>query len=157
MKRTYHILILLFALVALHAIAQTKDKDKDKKEQKPKPIPVYLGNTNLDDGKISVSEFNKLIKQGLTSKDSLGRPYRVDGFLLTYAERNLYEDSVGKLMWVTDFLSEICYGDSLSTFLKQNITERSKPGDTVYFDQITVISPEGKGTHGKGMRFALTK
>jgi hypothetical protein len=155
MKRTYHILILLLVLLAVHAIAQTKDKDK--KEQKPKPIPVYLGNTNLDDGKISVSEFNKLVKQGLTSKDSLGRPYTVNGFLLTYAERNLYEDSVGKLMWVTDFLSEICYGDSLSTFLKQNITERSKAGDTVYFDQISVISPEGKGVHGKGMRFALTK
>lgn len=157
MKRTYHILILLLALFAVHAIAQTKDKDKKDQKPKPKPIPVYLGHTDLSNGKISVSEFKTLIKQGLTSKDSLGRPYRVDGFLLTYAERNLYEDSVGKLMWVTDFLSEICYGDSLTTFLKQNIAERSKPGDTVYFDQITVISPEGKGTHGKGMRFALTK
>ncbi len=156
MKRTYHILILLLATFAVAASAQTKDKEK-KEVPKPKPIPVYLGHTDKSGGNISVNEFNTLVKQGLTSKDSLGREYRVDGFLLTYAERNLYEDSVGNPVWLTDFLSEICYGDSLSTFLKQNITERSKPGDTVYFDQISVISPEGRGAKGKGMRFELTR
>jgi len=156
MKRTYQILVLLAVLFTVGAVAQTKDKEKDKKP-KPKPIPVYLANTGRNGGAISVNEFNRLVKQGLTSRDSLGNPYTVNGFLLTYAERNLYEDSVGNLMWVTDFLSQVCYGDSLSTFLKQNITERSKPGDTVYFDQISVISPEGKTAAGQGIRFELTK
>jgi hypothetical protein len=153
MKRL-KIVVILAALCVTTVWAQTKET---KKVVKPKPIPVYLGSTNKSDGKISKKEFDDAIKQGLISRDSTGRAYRVDGFLLTYAERNLYEDSVGNPLILTDFLSEVCYGDSLNTFLKNNITERSKQGDTVYFDQISVISPEGQNLKGKSMRFVLTK
>ncbi|MCD6062092.1 MAG: hypothetical protein K0R82_3 [Flavipsychrobacter sp.] len=147
---------MLLLLVSVTVWAQTKDR----KVVKPavKRIPVYLGRSAITDGsKVSKKTFDSLLKQGLTSRDSLGSPYSVDGFALTYGERNLYEDSIGNLMWITDHLVEYCMGDSLTTFLLNNITERSKPGDTVYFDQITVRSAQGKAEPGKGIRLVLTK
>jgi hypothetical protein len=81
----------------------------------------------------------------------------VNGFLLTYGERNLYEDSVGTLMVLTDLLTQPCDGDTLNTYVLDNITDRSKKGDTVYFDQITVTAPEGYNANGKPIRLILTK
>lgn len=148
--------MLLLLLVAAGLWAQTKDK----KEVKPKVhyVPVYLGHSGITDGSnVSKAVFDSLLKQGLVAKDTGSTNYKVDGFAFTYAERNLYEDSVGKLMWVTDFLTEYCYGDTLTAFLLNNITERSKGGDTVYFDQLTLKTPEGRGALGKGIRLVLTK
>lgn len=148
--------VMILSLLSIGINMQAEDQ-KGKEKPKPKPVPVYLGQSAIDDGTIPEKMFDSLLKQGLTSKDSVGRAYRVDGFLFTYGERNLYEDSVGKLMILTDLLSEVCYGDTLRRDLLENITERSKAGDTVYFDQITVISPEGRGAIGKGMRLVLSK
>lgn len=155
MNKKLKFVVVLLSLVSVTVWAQTKDKKTDKPPVKR--IPVYLGRSSVSDGKVSKKTFDSLLKQGLTSRDSLGAPYSVDGFALTYGERNLYEDSVGNLMWVTDHLVEYCLGDSLTTFLLNNITERSKPGDTVYFDQITVRSAAGKATPGKAIRLVLTK
>jgi hypothetical protein len=156
MKRKLNFVVVLLSLVSISLWAQTKDK----KTVKPavKRIPVYLGHSVItDESKVSENAFDSLLRQGLTSRDSAGLNYKVDGFAFTYGERNLYEDSVGNLMWLTDHLVEYCYGDTLSTFLLNNITERSKPGDTVYIDQITVRSPDGKGAYGQAMRLILTK
>ncbi|MBN9484098.1 MAG: hypothetical protein J0H46_12135 [Bacteroidetes bacterium] len=136
---------------------EAKAEDKSKMKPKAKPIPTYLGNSDLSSGMISKELFDSLLMQGVTSKDSAGRPYKVANFLFTYGERNLYEDSIGNPMILVDYLSEFCNGDTLTTFLKKNVPERSKAGDTVIFDQITVVSPEGKGASGKFMKFVLTK
>lgn len=149
----------LCAGLSLSVWAQTQKKTEEKKEAKPKvkPIPAYLGKSSLDGGDIEKQVFDSLLRQGISSRDSAGRPYKVLGFAFSYGERNLYEDSVGRLMMLTDYLTEYCYGDTLSTFLVNNITDRSKGGDTVYVDQITVLSPEGKGALGKSMRFVIKK
>jgi hypothetical protein len=155
--KTLAIPVLVIMLVAGIALNVWAEEQKDKEKSKPKPIPVFLGRTDIFDGKIPKKIFDSLLKQGLTSKDSLGRAFKVDGFLLTYGERNLYEDSIGRPLVITDLLSEVCYGDTLRRELLENILDRSKAGDTVYFDQITVISPEGKGAHGRGMRLIIGK
>lgn len=137
---------------------KTDGKTPDKKElPKIKYTPVYLGHSNLDGGNVTKRVFDSLLKQGVTSRDSAGRNFKVTGFAFSYAERNLYEDSVGTLMILTDYLTEYCFGDTLSSFLLQNITDRSKSGDTVYFDQLSLISPEGTGANGKYMKFVLVK
>lgn len=147
-------LLLGICIVAVFMVRAQKAEEK-KPSPKPKPIPVYLN--GLSDGTVSKATFDAMLLQKFTSKDSVGKQYMVDGFLLTFAERNLYEDSVGKLMILTDFLSEVCYGDSLTTYLKNVLKERAKMGDTVIFDQITVRGTDGHGLHGKPMKFIIGK
>jgi hypothetical protein len=159
MKRiTSYSLLCLCALISINVWAQTK-KGEEKKATKPKVvyIPVYLGNSDLSGGKISKAVFDSLLKQGITSRDSVGRRFTIDGFIFNYGERVLYEDSVGNPLVITDNLEQYCYGDSLTTFLKNNISERSKAGDTAYFDRINVKAPEGWLGNGKPMKFVITK
>jgi hypothetical protein len=146
---------LLGVCIAIAGIGYAQKAEEKKPAPKPKPIPVYLA--GVTGGAIGKRAFDDILMQKFTSKDSAGKTYMVDGFLLTYAERNLYEDSVGKLMVITDYLSEVCYGDSLTTFLKNTLRERTKMGDTVIFDQITVRGADGHGMHGKPMKFVIGK
>jgi hypothetical protein len=69
----------------------------------------------------------------------------------------LYEDSVGNPIIVADYLADICFGDTLNALLKANMPERTKAGDTVFFDGIILKSPEGNNARGKAMKFVLTK
>lgn len=146
-------MMLAVLLVFAGALAQEKKKEKPK----PKPVPVYLGRSNINEGKIPVHVFDSLLKQGLTARDSAGRSYTVNGFLFTYGERNLYEDSVGNLMMLTDLLVQPCDGDSMNAHILDIVKERSKAGDTVYFDDIIVVAPEGYNANGKSMRVILTR
>lgn len=132
------------------------DDDKKKKEEKP-PIPLYLGKSNHTGGNIQHYLFDSLIRQGIVAKDSAGVVYAVDGFLLTYAERKLYEDSVGKLMVVTDYNPQYCMADTVPKFFLDILTDHTKYGDTVYIDKVTVYNAKGERLTGKPMRFELTK
>lgn len=157
-------LLCTVATVSLVAQSQKKDasapddKGKEAKAKpKPKPVPVYLGKSTIDRGQISKHVFDSLMLQGLTSKDSAGREYKVVQFAFTYAERNAYEDSVGNPMILADYLADFCFGDTLNAFLKVNIPERSKPGDTVFIDQVLLKAPEGYNANGKSIKLVLTK
>jgi len=157
-KNFKYLVIALLTIVSITLWAQERNTTDKSKTSKPKivPIPAYLGKSDFNGGNISKQTFDSLLGQGITSRDSMGRSYQVNGFIFTYGERNLYEDSVGKLMVLTDYLPEYCYGDSLTTFLLNNIRNRSKQGDTVYFDNITLTSPEGNAALGKSFRLVLT-
>lgn len=166
MKLNLKLILTLFCMIAaISIVAQSQKKDgagegqskEGKAKPKPKPIPVYLGQSNYSSGSIDKKTFDSLFRQGLTSRDSAGRIFKVKEFSFTYGERNLYEDSVGKPMIVTDYLAEYCFGDTVNSFLKVNIPERSKPGDTVYFDQILVTAPEGYTAHGKSVKLVIVK
>ncbi len=155
--------LCMVATLSLVAQSQKKDAKPDEKAKdgknkpKPKPIPVYLGKSDYYTGKITKGVFDSLVKQGLTSRDSAGRVFKVTGFTFSYAERNLYEDSVGNPMILTDYLSEYCFGDTLTPFLKVNIPERSKVGDTLFVDQISLIAPEGYGANGRPIKLVIVK
>lgn len=160
MKRTINIL-LFFAMsgLSVHMLAQTQKNKEEKKEQakKIKYTPVYLGDSDKSGGEISEKTFDALLKKGISARDSAGIAYRVNGFMFTYGERTVYEDSIGNLMYVTDYLAEYCSGDTLTSYIGASLYDRTKPGDTVYFDQITLTSPEGKSADGRAMRFILKK
>ncbi|MGZ7142769.1 hypothetical protein ACXWOE_10135, partial [Streptococcus pyogenes] len=68
---------------------------------------------------------------------------RVAGFIFNYKERNIYEDSVGNIIPVTDLLMEYCPGDTLTPAISASIYQRTKRGDTAYFDDIRVVWPGG--------------
>lgn len=156
--------LCMVATLSLVAQSQKKDAKADEKAKdgkaakpKPKPIPVYLGKSDYYTGKITKQVFDSLLKQGLTSRDSAGRAFKVTGFTFSYAERSLYEDSVGNPMILTDYHSEYCFGDTLTPFLKANMPERSKPGDTVYVDQISLVAPEGYNANGRSIKLVIVK
>jgi len=121
-------------------------------------IHVYLGKSQYTGGTIPKAKFDELLKQGVTSRDSLGNSYTVVGFTFSYAERNLYEDSVGKLMIQSDYLSEYCEGSMLPDHVLNAMMERTKPKDTAYFDNITLRKQsDNSGAYGKPMRFVITR
>ena len=162
MKYTTGILfIALLALTALNIHAQTEKKEGEEKHIKidRTQFPVYLGHSKLTGGAISKTLFDSLLKQGLTASDSVGHPFKVAGFMLTYAEVKLYEDAVGTLFLTSDYHEEYCPGDTLTSFLAHddygNLFDRTKKGDTVYFDQVKLIRPDGKPAAGKSMTFMI--
>ena len=157
MSRTINILLLIFLMaVGINLLGQQKANSKQpvngKGAKRGVLIPtVYLGNSDYKGGPIQKEQFAILLRQGLTSHDSLGNKYRVIGFDFSYAERKVYEDSIGNLMKMTDFTSEYCPGDTISHDISASgdtslegdvilsIYDRIKPGDTVYFDHIMVV------------------
>jgi hypothetical protein len=176
MKRTVNILLLVFSsAVCLNLFAQQKGKAK----RIFKPM-VYLGQSQVSGGPIKKEEFNTLLKQGLTSRDSLGDKYKIVSFDFIYGERTLYEDSVGNLKVLVDFNTSYCPGDTITYDMARTIHaeqsktgeespgiyDRIKPGDTIYFDHIrverlaknSVISlSDTIPIAGKGMKFWIVK
>jgi len=163
MKYTTGILfIALLVLTAISIKAQTEKKEAEEKHIKidRTRFPVYLGHSKLSGGPISKALFDSLLKQGVTASDSAGHPFKVEGFMLTYAEVKLYEDSVGTLFLNSDYHEEYCPGDTLTSFLAHdeygNLFDRTKTGDTVYFDRVKLIRPDGKPAAGKSMTFVIS-
>lgn len=105
----------------------------------------FMGDHQTQSGTVSKEKFDALIALPLYAKDSNGVEYQVSDFSFTYAERALYQDSTGVPMVTTDYYSTTCPGGRLSEDWVKNIQERSKPGDTAFFDHITTIdSAKGK-------------
>lgn len=129
---------------------------QDTAKKKKKKLPVFLGRSDISGGDISKHVFDSLLKQGLTARDSAGHICKVNGFMFTYAELKLYEDEVGKLIWLMDYLSEYCAGDTVTSNISGSIYDRTKVGDTLYFDEPVVIDPRGGSHEGKPMRFQIT-
>ena len=166
MHRLVTILLLALLIITGSDLSAQQKKTDNKQPQNNKkssnilkPL-VYLGNSDYTGGPIKKDVFNNFLKQGLVAHDSLGNKYRVIGFNFGYAERNLYEDSVGNLVTMTDYSFEYCAGDTVSGDIShtkntaitnyldgdpdnydvsKSIYNRVKPGDTIYFDQIKVV------------------
>jgi hypothetical protein len=158
MKRTLNIILFIFFTFLAFTIWAQKEKNDDRAKA-PKYVPVYtyLGNSNLKGGTIKKSVLDSLLKQGIHAKDESGHIYQVDGFNFTYGERNLYEDSIGNLKIMTDYLLEKCFGDSLSGYIINSMADRSKEGDTVYFDKIMITRPDNTTTLSKAMKFTIVQ
>ena len=130
----------------------------------PKKLLVpqaYIGKSDFKGGPIKKDDLCSLLKQGITSKDSTGKQYKVAGFEFAYSERMIYEDSLGNLMPVNDYMSEYCPGDTLSAGIAGSIYYRIKPGDTLYINRVTVFKAGGNGEDNKimgaGVKCIITK
>jgi len=191
MHRTVTILLfILLVITGLNLSAQQKKTDSkatqpNKASHIFKPT-VYLGHSEYIGGPIKKDIFCNLMRQGLTSHDSLGNKYRIVGFDFGYAERNLYEDSLGNLMPMTDFSYEHCFGDTLTVDISHNnstaisnyldgtpdssdisrsIYNRAKPGDTIYFEKVLVAKyinatqsrPDSDAILGRSLKFWIVK
>lgn len=161
MKKTVVLLLAAICLIAIvpgessaQQVIATFDKDprKDSLNKKVVTYPVSLGSSDTSGGVISKQLFDSLLRQGLRPVDPEAR---VAGFVFNYMERNIYEDSVGNIIPVTDLLMEYCPGDTLTSAIAASIYYRTKRGDTAYFDDIRVVWPDGKEGRGKGLKFVL--
>ncbi len=175
MDRSVKVILFIFLLaVGFHLLAQQKSNGKAANaEQSPSNSKkalfptVYLGRSEFKGGAISKAEFDRLLKQGLTSSDSLGNKYKVVDFDFNYIERELFEDSIGNMKVMTEILYEHCKGDTITRNISSGIYDRSKPGDTVYIDQVSVVRYKpGKGNKpifdsvvlgARGIKCILTK
>lgn len=155
MKHTGYILMLLVgALVTWQAVAGEDDKEQ-KKKPKIVPIPVYLGNSDIDSGVVTEQVFDSLLKQGFTARDSNGRIFHVNSFMFTYCERNLYEDSVGNPLILTDYLSEFCFENKLKDYQLEALVDKSKWGDTLIIEKIMLTSADSAKATGFGKAMKL--
>lgn len=161
MKRIVNtILIVGLMLVTIRlwaAAGNGEQKGKTPLAHKQPPVYTYLGNSVMNGGAVPKATFDALLKQGLHAKDSLGGVCTIVSFDFNYVERNLYEDSAGKLMVVPDYLLEHCFGDTITKDIAASIYDRTKEGDTTYFDNIVVTRPDGSPGMGKSMKFTITK
>ena len=149
-------LIAVLACCVLVAWADGDD-DKKKKKQKPEKVSVYLGQSNIDKGVLTKPAFDSLLRQGLTSKDSNGRAFDVKSFMMTFCERNIYEDAEGNLMPMTDYLSEYSFDSKLQPHQQRYVLEHRKKGDTIIFEHIKLQAADSTkaGAHGKPFRIVV--
>lgn len=147
-------MLLMGALVAWQAVAGEGDKEQ-KKKPKIVPIPVYFGNSDIDSGLVPKQVFDSLLKQGFTSRDSNGRVFNVNSFMFTYCERNLYEDSVGNPIILTDYLSEFCMNGKLEEYQLDALLYKSKKGDTLIIEKIMLTSADSAKVTGFGKAMKL--
>ena len=180
MNRTAVILFLSLMMAGIHLSGQQKAGSKPAVKGPAKMFvpPVYLGESDYKGGPIQPERFSILLKQGLTSYDSLGNHYKIVGFDFSYAERKVYEDSVGTLVKMTDFMSEYYPGNMIGADLATDadtssdkevilsLYQRVKPGDTVYFDHIMLNKigknslfsiPDSVAIAGRGIKCVIIK
>lgn len=155
-------LLLVAAIALLFTAAYAQKSSKDKGPIKPvaqpsKPVmEVAIGRSgDFHGGVISEKDFDAVAPRGVHIKDPQGA--FIEGFAFTYAERNLYEDSAANEKLVTEYFSEYCMGDTLSPIIAQTIADRTKPGDTAYYDDIHIRLPNGKSALGKPMKFVISR
>lgn len=155
MRYTTKVLFLTLATSMLYpAFAQQKKGDKTKKETKlPSRVPVTFGGT-LADSSITKKRLLELSGKPL----SVALPgARVDHFYFSMTQRNLYEDSVGNLIILAEPFTELCMGDTIPQYLRENLAIHGKPGDTAWVEAIKIRTAEGKILDGRTMKLTLIK
>lgn len=159
-------ILSLTVLVAAGVTLFAQQKGTATTGKKPLVPYTYLGHSEYKGGPIPKVTFDGLLKQGVSSRDSMGNKYKVVGFRFSYAERTVYEDSVGNLQMMTDLMYEYCPGDTITTAVASMIYDHTKPGDTVYIDDVSVVKyldksgrtqPETNAFAARGMKCVITK
>lgn len=151
--------MVVFVAVVATLNVWADDKQKNKVVKKPVQIPVYLGYSKVDGGMIRKPVFDSLVRQGLTSRDSNGRMYKIEKFRFTFCERNIYEDADGKLMPYTDYTTEYAYDNKLMDYQLGALITRTKKGDTVIFEDMTLksLDVDSLKAEGKQIKLIITR
>ena len=165
MKRFLIFSLALCSLSVTLVLAQAKNGKtkktstaaKPKPKPKYKPCPVYLGNSEWRGGLISKKEFDTLVAQGLTARDSAGTIATVVQFRIYFKERNLVEDSIGNYHIISDLIMDLSKGNKLNYYFGSSFAERTKKGDTALFDDIVVMMPDSATVQGLPLSFIIDK
>lgn len=155
LNRRLGILAVGLALVVTVSYAQRKPAGKTAaKPARPAKIVVpqelvTVGSGNPG-GRIQKDLFLKEMSKPLSANG------QIEGFSFMYGERNVYEDSAGNPLPVTEYLTQYCMGDTLPAVIRNTLLERAKPGDTAYYESIRIRKADGTEAIGKPLKFTLT-
>ena len=156
--KKYLLLALLAGISLTVAYAQnTKKKGVEiAKKEGPKTItgiPLsWGGKALLESEKVNAALLRDLMQKSLTVTSGIGS---INGFSFTYAERAMYEDSLGNPLPLTDYMTEYCFGDTLSKNIKLLLPAKVKAGDTVYIADVKVQQAAGKPVLGRPARIVI--
>src|SRR5690349_758121 len=81
--------------------SKTTDNAAVKATGPVKDVPVYLGASGLTGGTIRKGQFDSFARQGLTL-DGTQIGGAITSFNFVYAERGLFEDSIGNSIYLVD-------------------------------------------------------
>ena len=166
MKKVIITVALLSAVLYLPVAAQQAKHKKPAAtatgtaSDKPKETPlarVTLNHWSVATGALTKHQYDSLAKGQLYVDDPKYPGAVVEKFTYIYGERNLYEDSTGNMMMVTDYLSEPCLGDTLSSSINESLFHRTKNGDTAYYSEIVLRMADGSSGVGLPLKLTITK
>jgi len=160
--------LVLFLLVCSFAAFAQKTPAATAKGAKNAPrklfLPqAYFTNTNFSGGVVKKDSLSKMLRKGISVRDSAGNAYKVYGFEFGYAERGWFDDSAANTVLMVDYLTEYCLGDTLSGGISSSIYNRMKHGDTLFINRVSVYrNTNGNPTDddiilGKGIKCVITK
>ncbi len=139
--------IVIFLLMCNLAAFAQKTTNGAKPIARKLLLPqAYFASTNFSGGVVRKDTLSKMLRKGISVRDSAGNAYRVHGFEFGYAERGWFDDSAANPILVVDYLTEYCLGDTLSGGITSSIYDRMKPGDTLFINRVSVY----KNTNRKG-------
>lgn len=134
--KKYALPVVLLGMVLAFSLVQGQQQKPQQKKKIIHKGKAFLADGRTATGTISKAAFDSLLAFPLIAKDTLGREHKVLNFSFGYAERGLFEDSTGKLKIMTDYFATESEHGTLPEFWLKNIRERSKAGDTAYFDEV---------------------
>lgn len=96
-----------------------------------------LGENGYKHGsRVSVSQLDSLLALPIYLNDNEGNVFLSEGYEFLYAERGAYEDSTGKPVILTDYLSINVFGSTIPAFFADEIRTLYKAGDTLIYGHI---------------------
>jgi hypothetical protein len=114
------------------------DSTKNKLPKVIENYTPYLG-AQLKSGTYTVKDILAMVGQKLTAtNDKTKEQFKVNKYDFTYSEHNLYEDSTGLPVILTDVHFAELNGDSITTYWQKFLTNHLYKGDTVRFSGLVI-------------------
>jgi len=157
-----NLITLLILCTTFLAFAQKSKTNIQKNSventiKKPKTIWAYWGDNSYGDKYMTKRVFDSLIKTPLQSIDSSKKSYSVQLFDMVFAERNLYEDSVGNAIVIPDYSSYNNKGAVMNENHLSYILNHAKIGDTLFVNDIIVKDEKDQVFKLKSFKVTIKK
>jgi len=129
---------LKFSLPLLMSVGLVANAQNAKAPETSKALyTATLGENGYKNGsRVSVNKLDSLLALPIYLTDTAGNTYLSEGYEFLYAERGAYEDSTGKPVILTDYLSINVFGSTIPVFFADEIRTLYKAGDTLIYGHI---------------------
>jgi hypothetical protein len=147
--------LIFTVILSVLAVAQQPQK-KGKTFYKGR---TYLAGGVITNGTISKAQFDSLIAYPLLARDTSGKEHPVITYTFVYAERGVFEDSMGKMKIMTDYYSVESDKGQMPDVWVKNVRKRSKSGDTAYFNEVISTYADSVRTrfHSEPLKLIITE
>jgi hypothetical protein len=149
MKMYFILIVSIICIVLFSAFVNTNasaiifenEGNDSTKNKMPKVVENYtpcLG-AQLKSGTYTVKDILAIVGQKISAtNDKTKEQFKVNKYDFTYSEHNLYEDSTGLPVILTDVHFAELTGDSITTYWQKFLRNHLYKGDTVRFSGIII-------------------